>query len=139
MQFWLVKTEPSTYSIDDLARDKKTTWDGVQNPLARIHLREMKIGDYVLVFHTGDERAARGVAKVARAAYPDPKGGGDESAVVVDLEFGAKWPQPVTLEQMKSDRRLEGWDLFRISRLSVVPMTKEQWTTIGKILAKNSG
>ncbi len=137
MQFWLVKTEPSTYSIDDLARDRKTTWDGVANPLARIHLRAMKPGDYVLVFHTGDERAARGVAKVVKSAYRDPKSD-DENAVVVDLEFGAKWPRSVTLTEMKEDRRLAEWDMFRNTRLSVVPMTKEQWVAVGKILAANA-
>ena len=93
MAHWLLKTEPDCYAWDDLARDKKTAWDGVTNALALKHIRTMKKGDLALIYHTGDERAAVGVAEVVSAPYPDPKAD-DERLVVVDLKPRQKLDQP---------------------------------------------
>jgi predicted RNA-binding protein with PUA-like domain len=131
---WLLKTEPSTFSFADLEKSKKTTWDGVSNAAALIHLRKMKVGDAVLIYHTGDEKAVVGTAKIVKAAYPDPKQK-NEKLVVVDLQAGKSLAKPVTLAQIKTDKRFAGWDLIRISRLSVVPTTQEQWDAIMKLAA----
>src|SRR5262245_53807806 len=100
--YWLLKTEPSTYSYDQLERDRKTTWDGVTNPVALRNLRAMKPGDEAFVYHTGDEKRIVGVAKVTRAAYPDPKSK-DPKLVVVDLEPVERLTRPVTLAEVKAD------------------------------------
>src|SRR5689334_3860598 len=99
---WLLKTEPDCYSFDDLARDKRTAWDGVSNAMALKHLRAMKKGDAVLIYHTGDERAAVGTATVVRQAYPDPRED-DDRQVVVDLKAGKRLARPVTLSDIKAD------------------------------------
>src|SRR2546425_12464049 len=103
MALWLLKTEPDGYSWDDLVRDKKTAWDGVSNALALKHIRAMKKGDLALIYHTGDERAAVGVAEVASDPYPDPKEE-DDRLVVVDLKPKKKLKQPVTLSDIKADK-----------------------------------
>src|SRR5690348_3093402 len=102
MAFWLFKTEPSTYSWDDLARDKKTVWNGVTNNTALKHIRSMKQGDLALVYHTGDVRAAVGIAAIASDPYPDPKES-DPKRVVVDLKPKKKLPHHVTLDTIKAD------------------------------------
>src|SRR5262245_22050247 len=94
MSNWILKTEPSTYSFDNLVKQKTAVWDGVKNPLALKHLRAMQPGDEVLIYHTGDEKAAVGLARVTKAAYPDPKLK-NPKLVVVDLKAGAKLPTPV--------------------------------------------
>src|SRR5436190_1030482 len=99
MALWLLKTEPSEYSWDDLVRDKQTVWEGVTNPTALIHIREMKKGDLALIYHTGGERAAVGIAQIARGAYPDPRAS-NEKLVVVDIKPKKKLARPVTLEQI---------------------------------------
>jgi len=124
--FWLLKTEPDCYSWDDLARDKKTIWDGVTNALALKHIRTMAKGDLALIYHTGDERAAVGTAEVVSAPYPDPKAE-DARQVVVDVKLKQKLAQPVTLSDIKADPAFAGWDLLRISRLSVVPIPAPMW------------
>ncbi len=123
---WLLKTEPRTYSFEDLERDGKATWDGVANPVAQKNLGEMRVGDRVIVYHTGTVRAAVGEARVTRAAYPDPKDpqGG---LVVVDLAPVGRLPRPVALPEIKADPRFAESPLLRIGRLSVVPLTREQW------------
>ena len=126
MARWLLKTEPDCYSWDDLVRDKTTAWDGVTNALALKHIRSMKKGDEALVYHTGDERAAVGVARVASNPYSDPKAE-DERHVVVDLKAGKRLPRPVTLSDFKGDPAFAGWDLLRIGRLSVVPVPDAMW------------
>lgn len=123
---WLLKTEPGTYAWDDLVRDKRTTWDGVTNPVALKNIRAMTKGDPVLIYHTGDERAAVGIAEVASDPYPDPKAG-DERIVVVDLKPKAKLAKPVSLADIKADPAFAGWDLIRIGRLSVVPVPETMW------------
>jgi predicted RNA-binding protein with PUA-like domain len=129
LAYWLLKTEPSTYSWADLVRDKKATWDGVANPTALIHLRAMKAGDQAFIYHTGSERAAVGIAKVTKGGYPDPKQD-NEKLAVVDLEPVKALAQPVTLDQIKADKAFAGWDLLRIGRLSVVPTSKQMWDRI---------
>jgi predicted RNA-binding protein with PUA-like domain len=126
---WLVKTEPSDYSYDDLARAGRATWDGVTNPVALKNLRLMQEGDRVLVYHTGDEKAAVGLARVTRAAYPDPKGN-NTKRVVVDLEPVERLQQPVTLARIKSLPAFADSPLVRQGRLSVVPLTASQWALL---------
>ena len=131
---WLLKTEPSTYSWDDLLRDKRTTWDGVTNATALIHLRAMRKGDAVLIYHTGDQRAAVGVAEVASNPYPDPKANNDK-IVVVDLKPKKKLANVVSLDQIKADPAFAGWDLLRIGRLSVVPVPEPMWKRLEALAA----
>ena len=129
MAFWLLKTEPDSYSWDDLARDKKTSWDGVTNALALKHIRSMNKGDLALIYHTGDERASVGIAEVAAGPHPDPKED-DEKRVVVDLKPKKKLKRPVTLDEFKADKAFAGWDLLRIGRLSVVPVPPKMWERV---------
>ena len=126
---WLLKTEPGTYSYDDLEREGRAVWDGVSNPVALKNLRTMKEGDAVVVYHTGDERAAVGLAEVARAAYPDPKKG-DPRLVVVDLVPRGRFKRPVTLDEIKSLALFKDSPLVRQGRLSVVPLTAAQWKAL---------
>jgi predicted RNA-binding protein with PUA-like domain len=126
---WLLKTEPDSYAWDDLARDKRTVWDGVSNALALKHIRAMKKGDLALIYHTGDERSVIGVAEIVSDPYPDPKGDDDRLAVV-DLKMKKKLPRPVTISDIKADPAFAGWDFIRIGRLSVVPVPAEMWKRI---------
>jgi predicted RNA-binding protein with PUA-like domain len=124
--YWIVKTEPSTYSYDDLARQKTAVWDGVKNNLALKHLRQMLPGDRVLVYHTGDEKAVVGVAEVASQPYPDPKQK-DPKLAVVDLKAAGSLPRPVPLGEIKKDRAFADLGLVRMGRLSVMPASAEQF------------
>jgi predicted RNA-binding protein with PUA-like domain len=126
MSYWILKTEPSTYSFADLARAKTTVWDGVKNPLALKHLRAMAVGDDVLIYHTGAEKAAVGLARVTKRAYSDPKKK-DSSLVVVDIRAGAALPSPVPLAAIRADPAFRDLALVRMPRLSVVPATPAQW------------
>jgi predicted RNA-binding protein with PUA-like domain len=128
-QRWLFKTEPSAYSFARLAADRRTVWDGVKNALALRHLAAVEKGDEVLVYHTGDEKAAVGIARVARGAYPDPKQK-NARLVVVDLEADRELPRPVPLAEMRANPKLAGFDLLRLPRLSVMPVAAAQWTEI---------
>lgn len=123
MNYWLVKTEPDTYSWDDLVRDKKAVWDGVRNFQARANLKSMKKGDRVFIYHTGDEKAIIGMASVLKEAYPDPK---DPDWVVVDLGAEKKFKKPVTLSQIKSIKKLSNMVLVKASRLSVQPVREDE-------------
>ena len=129
MARWLLKTEPDCYAWGQLVKDKKTAWDGVSNALALKHIRSMKKGDLALIYHTGDERSAVGVAEVVSNPYPDPKEE-DEKLVVVDVKPKKKLAQPVTLSDIKADPAFAGWDLLRIGRLSVVPVPDAMWERI---------
>ena len=129
MNRWLLKTEPSTYSYADLVRDQATTWDGVKNPTALNHLRAMKNGDQVLFYHTGDEKAIVGVARIISNPYADPKLG-DPKRVVVDLAPVRALKSPVTLARVKADPRFVAFALVRIPRLSVMPVTPDQWEAL---------
>jgi predicted RNA-binding protein with PUA-like domain len=126
MAYWLVKSEPSTYSWEQLEKDKQTMWDGVRNYAARNHLKTMKKGDEVLFYHSNEGTEIVGIAKVAKEFYPDPTT--DEDAwVVVDLKPFKKLKKPVSLPQVKADKRLTNMALVRLGRLSVQPVTDEEW------------
>jgi predicted RNA-binding protein with PUA-like domain len=127
--YWLLKTEPSCYSWSDLEREKKATWDGVANATALKNIRAMKKGDLALIYHTGDERQAVGVAEETSAPYPNPKED-DEKLAVIDLKPKKKLAQPVGLHVIKADKTFAGWDLLRIGRLSVVPVPPVMWKRI---------
>jgi predicted RNA-binding protein with PUA-like domain len=129
MAHWLVKSEPSKYSWEQFEKDKQTLWDGVRNYAARNHLKAMKKGDEVLFYHSNEGLAIVGIAKVAKEAYQDPTT--DEDAwVVVDLKPYKKIKKPVTLEQVKNDKRLKEMALVRLGRLSVQPVTEDEWKII---------
>ena len=123
---WLLKTEPSTYSWDDLVRERTAVWDGVSNPVALRNLAAMKPGDDALVYHTGDEKAVVGLARVTKAAYPDPKGK-DPKLLVVELAPVKPLAKPVTLAEIKGDALFRESPLVRQGRLSVVPVTDAQF------------
>lgn len=127
MNYWLVKQEPTSYSFDAFRAEKRTDWTGVRNYQARNNLREMKKGDKVLYYHSGDERAVVGLAKVTKPAFPDPT---DENWVAVELEAGKKLRRPVTLAEIKANPKLANIALIRFSRLSVVPLTEAEFDEI---------
>jgi predicted RNA-binding protein with PUA-like domain len=126
---WLFKTEPSAYSWAQLERDGHAVWDGVRNALALKHLRTVAKGDEVLVYHTGDEKAVVGVAEVVRGAYPDPKQK-DPRLVVVDLRPRRVLARPVLLAEMRANKKLAGFDLLRLPRLSVMSVPAASWAAI---------
>ena len=121
MAHWLVKTEPSTYSFADLQKEKRTRWEGVKNAAALIHLRKMATGDDVLIYHTGNEKAIIGIA---RLFTPDPKNG------VVELEVMKALKHPVTLAAIKADKAFKEFALVKISRLSAMPVSAEHYKRI---------
>jgi predicted RNA-binding protein with PUA-like domain len=123
---WLLKTEPSTYSWADLERDKTAVWDGVSNPVALRNLAAMKVGDDALIYHTGDEKAVIGLARVTKAAYADPKAK-DPKLLVVDLAPVKRLSRSVTLAEIKADAEFRESPLVRQGRLSVVQLTAEQF------------
>ncbi len=129
MAIWLLKTEPSVYSYDDLVRDKETMWDGVTNNTALMHIRTIKKGDTALIYHTGDERQWVGIAKVTKGYYVNPEHE-DPKLAVCDVKAHKKLKNPVTLAQVKAEPKLKDWDLVRLGRLSVVPVNEEQWKII---------
>jgi predicted RNA-binding protein with PUA-like domain len=126
MARFLVKTEPSTYSFAHLQRDRRTVWDGVSNPTALKYLATIREGDSVIVYHTGDEKQAVGLAIAASDAYPDPKLK-DPKRPVVDLKADRLLPKPVTLAQVKADAVLKGTELARLPRLSVMAFSEVQF------------
>jgi predicted RNA-binding protein with PUA-like domain len=126
---WLVKEEPENYSFDQFVADGSTVWSGVRNPVAQKNLRAMQQGDRVFFYHTGKEKAIVGTAKVAVAAYPDPKDKAG-SLVVVELVPDKKLKRAVTLAEIKASGRFTDFALVRIPRLSVMPVTEEQWEAI---------
>jgi predicted RNA-binding protein with PUA-like domain len=126
MKYWLLKTEPDCYSFADLVREKRTTWDGVTNSWALQFLRQIGKGDRVLIYHTGKEKAVAGVAEVVKAAYADPSCD-DEKLAVVDLKPVKALASPVTLAQIKKDRRFADFELVKFSRLGVMPVSPERF------------
>ena len=129
MNYWLVKQEPESYSFADFQKEGKTDWTGVRNFTARNNLKEMKAGDKVFYYHSGDERAVVGYAKVTKTAFPDPTA--DEGSwVAVELEAGKPVKKPVTLAEIKANPKLAEMKLVKLSRLSVSPVTKEEWDEI---------
>jgi len=126
---WLVKEEPSNYSFEQFVADGSTVWSGVKNPLAQRNLRTMKNGDRVFYYHTGNEKAIIGTARVTKVAYPDPK---DKSGklMVVELAADKKLKRAVTLAEIKASGRFADFPLVRLPRLSVMPVTDAQWAAI---------
>jgi len=127
MNYWLVKTEPGTYSCDDLMRDKKTTWDGVRNFQARNNLKAMKKGDIAFVYHSGEDKAIVGLAEITKEFFPDPK---DKEWAAVEISYKKKIKKPVTLAMIKSDKRLSNMYLVRAARLSVQSVKKEEFDLV---------
>jgi predicted RNA-binding protein with PUA-like domain len=132
---FLVKEEPANYSYDAFVKDGGTTWSGVKNPLAQKHLRSIKKGDLVFYYHTGDEKSVVGIAKASTAAYPDPADRTGK-AHVVDLVPVKKLPRPVTLAEVKADKRFAEFPLTYMPRLSVMPVTEQQWKWIAAMAAR---
>jgi predicted RNA-binding protein with PUA-like domain len=126
---WLFKTEPSVYSYQQLVKDKKTMWDGVKNNLALKNLKDIKKGDEILIYHTGDEKAAVGIARALGGAYPDPSQK-NPRLLVVDIEAVKSLPRPVTLAEVKANKKLANFDLVRLSRLSIMKVSDDQWETM---------
>lgn len=129
MAYWLVKSEPSAYSWDQLVNDKETVWSGVRNYAARLHLRNMKKGDEVFFYHSNEGTDIVGIAKVIKEAYQDPTID-DDKWVAVDLKPHKKLKQPVTLAEIKKDKRLKDMALVRIGRLSVQPVSDAEWKVV---------
>jgi predicted RNA-binding protein with PUA-like domain len=127
MNYWLMKSEPSTYSWSDLQKDKKTGWDGVRNFRARNNLKAMKKGDLAFFYHSNEDKAIIGIAKITKEAYPDPK---EKDWVLVDIAPHKKLKNSVTLAQVKADKRLNDMELVRISRLSVQSVKPEEFDMI---------
>lgn len=130
--YWILKTEPSTYSFDALVREKRTVWDGVKNNLALRHIRAMRRGDQVLVYHSGKEKSLVGLAEIVTAPYPDPEQD-DPKLVVVDIKAKGALPRPVTLGDVKGDGAFDDLALVRIPRLSVIPVPAAQWKKLLKM------
>ncbi|MBV8714307.1 MAG: EVE domain-containing protein [Chloroflexi bacterium] len=129
MTIWLLKTEPGEFSFDDLVARGVEPWDGVTNPTALNNMRAAQPGEVCVIYHTGDERQAVGLATVERTAYPDPKLNNDK-VIVIDVRAGARLPKPVTLAQIKADPRFADSPLVKMGRLSVVPLTDQQYAAI---------
>jgi predicted RNA-binding protein with PUA-like domain len=129
---WLFKEEPTHYSYDAFAKDRKTVWSGVKNPVAQKHLHAVRKGDRIFYYHTGDEKAVVGIATALADAYPDPN---DKSgkAAVVDVAPVRKLNRPVTLKEIKADPSFKTFPLVRISRLSVMPVSDDEWKRIEKM------
>ncbi len=126
MAKWLFKSDPDTYSFEHLERDGKTVWDGVSNNLALKHLRSVRSGDEILIYHTGDEKAIVGLAEAASDPYPDPKQN-DPRLTVVDIKAVKRLPGSVSLSEVKQTPALKDFALVRMARLSVMPVSEEQW------------
>src|SRR3954453_8861394 len=129
---WLFKEEPSNYSYDAFAKDKKTVWSGVRNPVAQRNLRSVKKGDKIFFYHTGDEKSVVGICRAAADAYPDPA---DKSGALyaVDVEPVKKLKSPVTLASVKADPRFADFPLTRVPRLSVMAVPDKEWGWILKM------
>ena len=136
MAYWLVKSEPTAYSWDQLVKDKQTCWSGVRNYAARLHLRNMKKGDEVFFYHSNEGTEIVGIATVTKEAYQDPTTT-DDKWVAVDLKPLKKIKNPVTLEAIKKDKRLASMALVRIGRLSVQPVTDAEWKLILELSENN--
>lgn len=132
MAYWLVKSEPAAYSWDELVKEKQTCWSGVRNYAARINLRAMKKGDEVLFYHSNEGVEIVGIAKVSKEAYQDPTTD-DDRWVAVDLKPVKKLKKPVTLAQLKPDKRFANMDLIRLGRLSVQTVKPEEWEMVMKL------
>jgi len=129
MAYWLLKSEPFKYSWEQLEKDKKTFWDGVRNYAARNNLRAMKKGDLAFFYHSNEGLEIVGIVKIIKEAYQDPTTK-EEAWVAADVAPFKKLKKPITLAQIKSDKRLQNIALVKLSRLSVQPVTSEEWDFI---------
>jgi predicted RNA-binding protein with PUA-like domain len=132
MACWLFKEEPTHYSFGDLEKDGTTVWDGVKNPLARRHLREIRPGDRIFFYHTGKDKAVVGEMRAVSEPQADPRSK-DPKAVIVKVEAVRRLPNPVPLSRIKGDQQLTDWELVRLPRLSVMPVTEKQWKRIEQL------
>ncbi|MCB0430021.1 MAG: EVE domain-containing protein [Flavobacteriales bacterium] len=132
MNHWLVKSEPTTYAWEQLLKDKKTSWDGVRNYAARLHLMDMKKGDLVLYYHSNQDRSIVGVAEVTKTHYQDPTTD-DDRWVAVDIKPVQSFNKPVTLSEVKAEPKLQQIALVRIGRLSVMPLKKTEFDCLLKM------
>lgn len=133
--YWLCKQEPSTYNIEQLKKEKTTVWDDVHNNLALKHMTQMKNGDLAFFYHTGDEKQVVGIMEIISNPYPNPKEK-NPRFVVVDVKYKKHLDNPVTLDQIKTNKKFKDWELLRISRLSVMPVPSKIWEEILKISQK---
>lgn len=130
-QYWLLKTEPETYSLETLKQEKKTVWNGIRNYQARNFLRQMKKGDVALIYHSGDERAVMGLAQIAKENYPEEvKGEKPGTWVQVEIEYLDSFSKPVKLEKIKAQKNLENLLLVKQSRLSTMPVDEAAFETL---------
>jgi predicted RNA-binding protein with PUA-like domain len=134
MAHWLIKSEPSVYGWAQFVKEKKTSWTGVRNAQAAINLKAMKVGDRCFFYHSNEGKEIVGIAEVVKTAYPDPTDK-EGKAVTVDVKAVEPVKTPVTLAAIKADPRLKDFGLVRQSRLSVVPVSDEQWKMILKMAA----
>jgi len=130
--YWLFKSDPEHYGFPDLAREGRTIWDGVSNNLALKNLRAVRPGDLALIYHTGAEKRIVGVAEVISEPYPDPKQN-NPRLVVVDVEVRHAFPRPVPLDEIKKEPSLRDFDLVRLPRLSVMPVSETHWKALMKL------
>lgn len=138
MAHWLIKSEPDVYSFDQLKKDKQTRWDGIRSYAARLHLKAMKKGDEVFFYHSNKGTEIVGIATVAKEAYPDPTSS-DDKWFAVDIKPLKNFGKPVSLDQIKKEKKLAGMALVRIGRLSVQPVSEEEWQTILKMGGMKEG
>ncbi len=130
MAYWLLKTEPSSWSWEQQVAAKGDAWTGVRNPAAKRHLGEMRVGDRAFFYHTGEERRVVGVVEVVRAPYPDPTAAEESAWLAVDVRAVEPLPAQVTLAQAKADAALAGMALVRAPRLSVQPVSEAEWRRV---------
>lgn len=132
MNYWLVKSDPDTYGWPEMKKDRATFWDGVRNYAARVHLNAMSKGDLVLFYHSQSDKTVVGIVKVIKESYQDPTTE-DDRWVAVDLEFVEELKKPVTLAEIKAQKKLQDIALVRQSRLSVMPLKKSEYDLIVKM------
>ncbi len=135
MAFWLLKTEPSVYSFTDLEREGTATWDGVSNNLALKYIRQVRKGDLALIYHTGEQKAVVGIAEIVTPAYPDPKEN-DPRLAVFDLKPKKRLERSISLAEIKADPQFKDFELVRMGRLSVMPVSESLWTALMKLAGK---
>ncbi|MBI4387561.1 MAG: EVE domain-containing protein [Candidatus Omnitrophica bacterium] len=135
MNRWLFKTDPDTYSWSNLLKKSKEVWSGVHNPLALKHLRAVSPKDEILIYHTGKEKAVIGIAQAVSKSYPDPDEK-DPKLAVVDIQAVKPLKRPVLLSEVKANPKLKSWELVRFSRLSMMPVTEEQWREVLQMSGK---
>lgn len=135
VNYWLCKQEPSSYNLEQLEKDKITTWDGVHNNLALKHINQMKKGDMAFFYHSGDQKQIVGIMSIASSPYPNPEEK-DKRYVTVDVKFKKRLSRPVTLSELKAKKAFQNWELLRISRLSVMPVPSRIWSEIIKMSEK---